>query len=80
MLPGAFSHHTAMNNKWKKFGFISKMLMFGLCNFSAGIFFGAGCLFAEHIDSNWVQSDEREESSTELSRSSPRRSNVKSPR
>jgi hypothetical protein len=67
-----------MSNKWNKFGFTSTMLMFGLCNFSAGVFFGAGCLFAEHIDSNWVQS-EREDSSTELSRSSSRRASVKSP-
>ncbi len=38
--------------------------MVGICNFTSGILFGAGCLFAERIDSNWVQSD-REASSTE---------------
>jgi hypothetical protein len=37
--------------------------MVGLYNFTSGIFFGAGCLFAEHMDSNWVQS--KETSSTE---------------
>jgi hypothetical protein len=57
-----------MNDKWNKFGFI-KMLIFGLCNFSAGVFFGAGCLFAEHIDINWVQSD-RQDTSTESAQTS----------
>jgi hypothetical protein len=45
--------------------------MVGIGNLTSGILFGAGCLFAEHIDSNWVQS-EREDTSTELSRSSPK--------
>jgi hypothetical protein len=45
------------------------MLIFGLCNFSAGVFFGAGCLFAEHIDSNWVQSN-KEDTSTESAQTS----------
>jgi hypothetical protein len=47
--------------------------MVGLCNFTSGILFGAGCLFAEHIDSNWVQSDRRggrEASSTESDQTS----------
>jgi hypothetical protein len=52
-----------MKNKWKKkFGF-KRLLMLGLCNLISGIVFGAGCLVAEHIDSNWWQSQEA--SSTE---------------
>jgi hypothetical protein len=47
-----------MKNKWKKkFGF-KRLLMLGLCNLISGIVFGAGCLVAEHIDSNWWQSKE----------------------
>jgi hypothetical protein len=42
--------------------------MVGLCNFTSGILFGAGCLFAEHIDSNWVQS--KEASSTKAAQTS----------
>jgi hypothetical protein len=37
--------------------------MVGLCNVMSGIFFGMGCLIAERIDSNWVQS--KDASSTE---------------
>mgnify|MGYP001788386425 CR=1 FL=1 len=33
-----------------KFGF-KRLLILGLCNLTSGIFFGAGCLVAEHIDS-----------------------------
>jgi hypothetical protein len=53
-----------MKNKWKKkkFGF-KRLLILGLCNLISGIVFGAGCLVAEHIDSNWWQSQET--SSTE---------------
>jgi hypothetical protein len=52
-----------MKNKWKKkFGF-KRLLMLGLGNLISGIVFGAGCLLAEHIDSNWWQSQEA--SSTE---------------
>jgi hypothetical protein len=32
--------------------------MVGLCNITSGMFFGAGCLIAERIDSNWWQSRE----------------------
>jgi hypothetical protein len=52
-----------MKNKWKKkkkkkkFGF-KRLLMLGFCNLTSGIVFGAGCLVAEHIDSNWWQSQE----------------------
>jgi hypothetical protein len=45
-----------------------RLLMLGLCNFTSGILFGAGCLFAEHIDSNWVQS--KEASSTKAAQTS----------
>jgi hypothetical protein len=38
--------------------------MVGIGNLTSGIIFGTGCLFAEHIDSNWVQSN-KEASSTE---------------
>jgi hypothetical protein len=52
-----------MKNKWKKkFGF-KRLLILGLCNLTSGLVFGAGCLVAEHIDSNWWQS--KETSSTE---------------
>jgi hypothetical protein len=32
--------------------------MLGLCNLISGIVFGAGCLVAERIDSNWWQAQE----------------------
>ena len=52
-----------MKSRWKKkFGF-KMLLMIGLCNLTSGLVFGAGCLVAEHIDSNWWQS--KEASSTE---------------
>jgi hypothetical protein len=52
-----------MKNKWKKkFGW-KRLLILGLCNLISGIVFGAGCLVAEHIDSNWGQAQEA--SSTE---------------
>jgi hypothetical protein len=42
--------------------------MVGLCNLTSGIFFGTGCLIAERIDSNWVQS--KDASSTEAAQTS----------
>ena len=35
---------------------VRRLLVLGLCNLTSGIVFGAGCLIAEHIDSNWLQS------------------------
>lgn len=40
-----------------KFGF-NKLLKLGLCNLISGMVFGTGCVIAEHIDSNWLQSQD----------------------
>jgi hypothetical protein len=50
------------SQRQSKFRF-RRLLIVGICNFTSGILFGAGCLIAERIDSNWVQS--KEASSTE---------------
>jgi hypothetical protein len=56
--------------------------MVGIGNLTSGILFGAGCLFAEYIDSNWVQSDRRggrEASSTESAQTSMQKRSFKTP-
>jgi hypothetical protein len=55
------------SQRQSKFRF-RRLLMVGLCNLTSGIFFGTGCLIAERIDSNWVQS--KEASSTKAAQTS----------
>jgi hypothetical protein len=52
-----------VKKKSKKFKF-KKLLLRGLGTLISGIVFGAGCLVAEHIDSNWGQSQEASSSET----------------
>ena len=47
-----------MKNECKKRFGVKRLLILGLCNLTSGIFFGAGCLIAEHVDSSWWQSGE----------------------